>query len=95
MDLTSMKLPPAEKSAEERMYPSMPPDRPEWPYGLRLRLEEDQLKALGITALPATGSTFTVTAEGFACSTSKSDDAESGVRRSLEIQITKLGLEDK
>lgn len=80
MALTSMKM----TAQESRMLLAGPADRPpEYPYGLRIRLEREQLEKLGLTALPAIGETFTVSAH---------DSAEGGESRSLELQITDLAL---
>jgi hypothetical protein len=95
MKLTSMKLAPPEPTPEEKMYPSMacgPDSTPEYPYGLRIRLEEDQIKALGLTELPETGASVTLSAQGEISSTSAYDDAKRGVQRTIEIQITAIGL---
>lgn len=89
--LVSMKLPPREKSDAEVMYPSAG-SSPEYPWGLCLTLEEDQLKALGITKMPEVGSTIPIVARATVSSVSEYESQENGERRSLSLQITDLGL---
>jgi hypothetical protein len=97
MKQVSMKLAPPEPTSAEKMYPSMacgPDSTPEYPYGLRICLQEEQLKALGLTELPETGTTVTISAKGEVSSTSAYDDQNRGVQRTLEIQLVSLGLGD-
>lgn len=92
--LVSMKLPPRDKSAEEKMYPSMcsPGDEPEYPYGLCINLDEKQLAQLGLATLPKVGGTVTLQAKGTVSSVSE-NQTQDGTRRSLSVQITDLGVE--
>ena len=62
-----------------------------YPYGLRLRLENDELEKLGMKELPEVGKTCTITAEGVVESISSNQSKGSeGSRKSVEIQITKM-----
>lgn len=95
MDLKSMKLPPRDKSAEEKMYPTMcgdDGDGPKYPYGLCINLDEQQLDALGLKDSPKVGGTVTIQAKAEITSVSE-NQTQDGTRRSLSIQITDLGLE--
>lgn len=89
--LVSMKLSKADQ--KEEMSP-ISATTPQFPYGLCLRLDGDELDKLGITALPSVGDEFRINASG--CVTSVAElnraDAES---RNVEIQITMLGLENE
>ena len=64
-----------------------------YPYGLRLRLESEDLKKLGMGSLPDVGKTMKVTAEATVQSVSSNqstDDKQS--RKSVELQITSMKL---
>jgi hypothetical protein len=89
--LVSMKLPPAKPSKEALMYPSMAEKPPEYPYGLRIRLEDAQLDKLSIVALPKVGTRLTITADVEVCSVSAYESNTGSEQRSLELQITDLG----
>ena len=91
--LISMKK---DKKKENKESPSMAPDSPGevYPYGLRLRLENDELKKLGITELPEVGKVCKIEAEGVVESVSSSHNKDSeGPRKSVEVQITALVLD--
>lgn len=95
MELKSMKLPPRDKTTEEKMYPTMccdDGDGPKYPYGLCINLDELQLDALGLTDLPKVGATITLQAKAEVSSVSE-NQTQDGTRRSVSIQITSLGLE--
>lgn len=94
MELKDMKLPPRKKTPEEQRYPTMcaEGDDPRYPYGLRLHLDEAQVKALGLTELPKAGVSITLEAKGDVCSTGETQMQKEGTERSLDIQITALGL---
>jgi hypothetical protein len=63
-----------------------------YPYGLRLTLDGEQLKKLGLDTLPKVGKTITLHAKAKvigARETSRSDGTQD---RSLEIQLQKMGI---
>jgi len=84
--MKSMKL-----KAEQEVLTSQPiePEKPEYPYGLKITLEDEQLKALGIKALPGLEQMVKLSGKGVVCSISASD-SEYGSHRCLSIQITDL-----
>jgi len=89
--LTSMKL-----AKTSRMH-SMPTeavmsDRPEYPYGLNISLENDSLDKLSMKSLPDVGDEMTLIAKVKVVSVS-SNESESGERRSISLQITDMDLE--
>jgi hypothetical protein len=92
--LTSMKLPLRKPTSEEKMYPTMAKDADgdEYPYGLRITLDDEQLKQLGIAKLPSVDDTTAIQATGHICSSHESKDAN-GARRSVTIQLTHLSVE--
>lgn len=95
--LVSMKLDP--KKIEERNKPSsvITDDAPAYPYGLRVNLDEDSLDALGVSTLPKVGSTMYLGANVKVVSVSDnehtSEGGETHRHRSVELQITEMGLD--
>ena len=64
-------------------------------YGLRIRLNDDQCEALGITTPPAAGTKVMVTAAAFVCEATQrveSDGEDKGPDVFLELQITDMEL---
>lgn len=88
MRLRDMKLSKAEKA--EHMPMEAKYDGPDFPYGLRLHLDDDSLKKLEI-ATPERGQEFRVVASGCVKSVSVSEN-EHGTSRHVEIQLEKLLL---
>lgn len=92
--MKNMKLQPIAK-AEPGCIPVADCDReegPKYPYGLQITLNEDSLKALGITELPKVGEKMKI--EGFVevCNTSQYEESSGHSSRSLGLQITDLDL---
>ena len=86
MTLVSMKT---EDSSVEAYEPNP------YGYGLRIRLNDDQCEALGITTPPAAGTKVTISAAAFVCSatqTTEQDGDDAGVDVFLELQITDMEL---
>lgn len=64
---------------------------PDYPWGLRITLDEEQLAAMGVKALPASGSPVGI--EAAAMVVSQGEETRDGkVHRRLELQITDLAL---
>lgn len=89
--LVSMKL--TKKAREKNMAGPMESDAAIYPYGLQLRLDEEALDKLGEDTLPDVDTTILVIAKAKVTSVS-SNATSAGTRRSLELQITDLCLED-
>jgi hypothetical protein len=70
------------------------PEGPEYPYGLRICLNEESIKKLGIDKLPELGAEMILNAKVSVCSVSKSE-SEGGVYRNLDLQITDMELGSK
>lgn len=84
--LVSMKL--SKKDAEEE-FEVKAEDRPRFPHGLTLRLDDDSLKKLGITKLPSVGDEMIVVGIG-RIQSSHENRRQSGVERSVSIQLEQL-----
>lgn len=89
MDLVSMKLTKAEAKAEA----SIEYKPPEYPYGLKIDLDNDALEKLGIAQLPEIGTPMTVTARCEVCSVSAYESqGQDKKQRNLQLQITDMAL---
>lgn len=84
--LRDMRLTRAEKAEEMAM-----PEEPDYPYGLRLSLDEDALGKLGIT-LPAVGDSFFVVAVAKVRSVSE-HESEDRKTQHVDLQIEQLSLD--
>lgn len=90
MELKSMKVSKAEK--KEHMDAMCKPMDNEYPYGLRINLEEDAISKMGIS-LPAVGSKMKLEAVVEVCNVSMYEGEGNHKRRSMSLQITEMGLE--
>jgi len=97
MKLSNMKMdPPKPETAPAETLMS---DRPIYPYGLQVRLDEDSLDKLGIAELPKVGGELLLTAKVTVTSVSSNEHQTEGKRgkhkhRNVELQITDMGLGD-
>ena len=89
MELKNMKCTPAEVNAHDPI-PSKPAG-PQYPYGLRLHLDEETLKKLALEKLPEIGGKLMLQARVEVCEVSEHKSVY-GMNRSLGLQITDLGL---
>lgn len=92
MNLVSMKRDKEEKHDEKACDPCVSSDPPDYPYGARLYLEEDQLEKLGLKELPPAGTVLRLEGLGGVIGV-REEQRDGKISRSLEIQITDLGLE--
>ena len=90
-NLTDMKLTKKE-SKESSGIPAVD-DRPRFPFGLEIRLDDDSLKKLGFDSLPAVGEEFIVIGVGPVTSVSENQRQGSEVNRHLEIQLQRIEIE--
>jgi hypothetical protein len=65
-----------------------------YPYGLRLTLENDGLKKLGMDKLPKVGAKIYIEAMGVVESVRQNSSAKGEEYRCVEIQLQKIGLDD-
>ena len=89
--LASMKRTVKEESKPSMVAPASP-DMDEYPYGLKIRLEDDELEKLGIKELPEIGKNMKVTADAKVDSISSNESKGSGPKRCLELQITGMSV---
>jgi len=93
MKLASMKLDPEQQKKEAD---SMVTDKPVYPWGLCVELNEDALQKLGMKDLPDVDDSMTLTARVVVTSVS-SNATTDGENRRVSLQITdmELGPEQK
>lgn len=85
-----MKSPPPKKSETGACCDA--PSGSAYPYGLVLRLGDDELKKLGITDLPKVGAELHLIAKVEVVSVSDYDSKDGGDHESVEYQITDMAL---
>lgn len=88
MDLIDMKT----KSEAQRSTLVAPEMREEYPYGLRLTLDNDTLAKLGMSELPAIDSEFKLMALCCVVSVHQSERSDGEPHRSVELQIEQMAL---
>lgn len=76
--------------------PEIGMDEPPYPYGLQLRLNEEDMKKLGIGIMP-TGSEVNITAKTIVTSTAEYDsiDQEESNNADMSLQITNMTVDMK
>lgn len=92
MNIVSMKQDPKEAVEDSGLATANPGEMPLYPYGTRLTLNDESLKALGIS-LPAVGTVYTLMArvEVVSARAEKVQDGEQEI--GADLQITDMGLE--
>lgn len=90
MNPIDMKLPKRDKKSENQ--PVACDEQEQYPYGLQISLEKDQLAKLGIFDLIDVGDNVTITATGTTTS-KRSNERKDGKDISLSIQIKAIGVE--
>jgi hypothetical protein len=68
-------------------------DEPQYPYGLCIHLEQDQLDKLGIKELPEVGAKMMLHANAYVKTVSEYS-TQSGQDRRVELQITQLEISE-
>lgn len=90
--LVDLKYTKAE--AKEANDYSTPKDGgPEYPWGLEIRLEDDELAKLGVTGLPDVGGEYHLTVIAMVKSASQTSMANGKTDRCVCLQITMMGLD--
>lgn len=93
MKMTDMKMTKAEKK-ESSPVPSSEYNGPDFPYGLRLNLDNASLEKLGLDKLPKVGAKMMVHAMGVVVEVSQHESKNHESRR-VEIQLQRLAVEDE
>ena len=92
MALTNMRT---EHKENDTMLSDCTPccdDKPAYPYGLSLYLNEDSLKKLAMNGAPPVGTKMMLTAMVEITSVSVNETAKEGTRRDVGLQITDMDL---
>jgi hypothetical protein len=89
--LVNMKIDPKER--EKKYAESAVTDRPLYPYGLALHLDDDVMSRLGMATLPQVGKQVLVYALADVVSVSEHESTgDDGKQQSVSLQITDLAL---
>jgi len=95
MKMISMKRTPEDKREDAGEHAPMEAMAPDYPYGLCIHMDKDELDKLGITDLPKVGTEMTMTVK--VCVTMVSQSAATGKeayeQTSVNFQITDMALE--
>lgn len=90
-----MKRSPSEKKAAiEGSYAAPAPSAPDYPYGLRLMLDDESMKKLGIDRMPKPGDKFRLEGEAHVIDAQQHDTDQNSDRR-VELVLHELGFEPK
>lgn len=92
--LVSMKRTKDDKRGDKMDTAPAEAIEPDYPWGLVLHLDKDELAKLGVKELPKVGSKLTIQARVTVTRVSQEATSERGGedRRSVDLQITDLGL---
>lgn len=90
MKLASMKRAPQEQRSDPACCPGEQ-GMPDYPYGARINLSDPELQSLGMAKLPAAGDVLNIAGIGTVMGI-REEQVDGKLHRSLEIQITDLGL---
>lgn len=94
--MVSMKRTPADMRGDKMAGPSIESTAPDYPYGLCIHMDKDELDKLGITELPKVGTEmmFECKVKVTRISQSASEAADgSNEYTSVDFQITDIGIE--
>lgn len=84
----------SKSEAKKQSEPAMAEDKPQYPYGLKLNLDDETLKRLGMDKMPEMGKGFLLCAKVTVMDMHESK-SDGGNYRSLGLQITDMSLEAK
>lgn len=91
--LTDMKRVKKSEEATDPVVSENKLDEPDYPYGLKVRLEKDDLEKLGLSELPEVGTTIKITADAVVDGVSSSNYKSGGDNKSVELQITSMQID--
>lgn len=90
MNLVSLKLSDEEK--KEMSEPTALANLPEYGWGTRIELNDEQIANLGMPALPKVGEFMMIQARVKVMSVSQYDRADQDSERSISLQITDMAV---
>ena len=92
--MTNMKM--SAKEAKGMIEgPATANDTPKYPYGLRITLNDEAMKKLGMKEIPSVGSSKKIYAKADVVESSVMETAENGKSMRMELQITDLAFMDE
>ena len=68
-------------------------EEPQYHYGLRICLNDEMIKAMGLKDLPEVGSKMKMKATVEVCCTSENESKEYGKNQTMDLQITEMELD--
>lgn len=92
MNLVSMAFTAEEAAEYSGGVTAAPGDQPKFPWGLCLELNDEALTKLGITELPAVGSTLLLQAHVQVVSIGESQQIDNDKESRASLQITEMAL---
>lgn len=95
MEMKSMAMTPEEQKEYGMGMPQAVASSPapQYPYGLRICLNDETLQKLGLSERPKVGSFFKVMAMAEVCGTSERECENGEVQKNVDLQIVEMGLE--
>lgn len=95
--MVSMKRSPADKRGDKMDTAPMEAIEPDYPWGLCVHMDKDELDKLGIKELPKIGTTMTldcvVKVTRVSQSASEGNTKQAEESRSVDFQITDIGID--
>lgn len=82
-----------EEADEQYGSPTKLADRPEYPYGLEVTLNDDALDSLGLSPMPAVGEEMMIIARVKVCRTNAYETQGGDTEKSCSLQITDMAVE--
>lgn len=95
MKLTDLKITKAERKEREKGMNATcgPMGDGDYGYGLRITLNDHELKKLGIDSLPKAGKEVRLEAQALVISVRSNSSSDRGEDRAIELQLRKIGLD--
>lgn len=90
MEMVSLKRSKSEKKDMTEAMPAMC-EGDDYAYGLRIRLETEELKKLGFSTLPEVGGSFAISAKAKVVSV-RQDESQHNDSKCVELQVTDMGI---
>lgn len=92
MPLKDMRLKDSEREHDAVVGPE---DKPKFPFGLTLHLDESSIKKLELEHMPEVGDVMTVIANVNVEEVGVRETQDGGVNRNINLQVTEMTLEPK